>query len=100
MINPYNGAALNTYERVHPEGAYYVNRIYKFSENKYYFINSKGYMHFRLIDRVKFRGKYLYYVSGKMLTKDNTLKDTGNYSSYYDDVDQAIDRLNEMVMEG
>lgn len=99
MLNPYTGNALKTYEKVHPQGAYFVNKLYKFGENKYYYINSKGYMHFRLIGRVRFHGKYLYYVSGQTLTKDNMLKDTGVYSSYYDELSQAIDRLNEIAQE-
>ena len=96
MSIPYTGPALKTYEKIicYPHIIY---KVYRFKDNVYFYVNQKGYMHFIMIDHVKYNGKLQYYVSFLRLTKDNLLHETGQDPHYYSTVDLAIERLNEII---
>lgn len=68
MLNKYNGASYETYQKITNNiNGYYANELYHNEKhNKYFFINSKGYLHIYVVENKN--------VVEYMLTKDNELK--------------------------
>jgi hypothetical protein len=81
IINPYKGAALESYEKItegltsYATGKIYVNVKYGI----FFYINQKHFLHVLKLTRESFDGKYYYSVNDWMLTKDNTLEDRQAY---------------------
>lgn len=92
MLIPYTGEALKTYEKIHTLSIYEHNKLYPFRDT-YYYINSKGYLHIFLLSALNFKGKRQFYISDQMLTKDNMLKEAGQYTRLYDTKEAAIESL-------
>ena len=93
---PYKDKALETYNKIifYP---YEINTKYFFRTDIYFYINQKGYMHFIMIDSLKYRGKKHYYISFKKLTTNNLLEETGRDSHIYETIDLAIERLKIII---
>ena len=96
MLIPYTGEALKTYEKIHTLRSYEHNKLYPFRDT-FYYINSKGYLHIYLLSALSFKGKREFYISDQMLTKDNTLKETGQHSRLYDTKEAAIESILQEV---
>ena len=96
MLIPYTGEALKTYEKIHTLRSYEHNKLYPFRDT-FYYINSKGYLHIYLWSALSFKGKREFYISDQMLTKDNTLKETGQHSRLYDTKEAAIESILQEV---
>ena len=95
---PYKDKALDTYKKIifYP---YETNKIYLFRENIYFYVNQKNYMHFIMIDTMKYRGKKHYYISFKKLTTTNLLEETGRDAHIYETIPLALIRLEKIVRE-
>ena len=97
----YTGEALKTYNKAHASGntskSYIVNKLYTMENGKKYFVNSKGYMHFLMIERFNLPDNTpCYAVRDYMLTKDNMLKDNGIFSRFYDTVNEVKEYLKQL----
>lgn len=92
MLIPYTGAALATYEKIHKLTIYETNKLYPFN-GSYYFINSKGYMHILLLSALSFKGRKSFYISDNLLTKDNKLRNVGQFTRLYDTKKAAIESI-------
>jgi hypothetical protein len=99
MIGKYNGKALETMEKIMDDvKSWYVNKVYFNSKhNIYWFINKNGYLHILKPESLKMNGKPLHYIiQDYLLTKDNMLKDNGNYGDFKT-IENAIEYLNNEV---
>lgn len=96
MLIPYTGEALKTYEKIHTLSIYEHNKLYPFKDT-YYYINNKGYLHILLLSALRYKDRRSFYISDNLLTKDNELKEAGQYTCLYDTKEAAIESLlNEM----
>ena len=72
MLNKYNGESYETYKKITNDiKEYYANELYHNGKyDKYFFINSKGYLHIYIMEDKS--------IIEYMLTKDNELKYVDN----------------------
>lgn len=97
MLSPYTGAALETYEKMKGDlKAYTPNKLYK-NYGKYFFINSKGYMHIYAISGATLNDRKVFYIADYMLTKDNTLKESSS-SKFFDTTTAAAEYFREFYL--
>ena len=99
MLSPYSGAAATTFNKM-LDGlkSWTANKISLNSYGRYFYINSKGYMHIYATKRTNFNGRTLYSIADYMLTKDNQLKESGE-SRYFDTPQQLNDYFKEVYLD-
>lgn len=98
MLSPYKGAALETYEKMKGNlRSYQPNKLYK-NYGKYFYINSKGFLHVYFIKPVKYKEHKLYYIADLMLTKSNELKEA-SASKYFNTPEAAAEYFKEFYIE-
>lgn len=97
-LNVYTGAALATYNRIQ-DGIenIYINKVYASKTARcLFYINKKGFMHVLTPGKTTLNGRVIsYHLSDELLTKDNTLRNTGNYTKELD----TVEALQAVVLE-
>ncbi len=98
-ITVYAGKASETYNKIQ-EGytSIHLNQVYTSKTAKaLFYINSKGYMHILQAGKTTMNGITKgYHLTDYILTKDNKLKDNGNYTRDFDTIEelkQAIENI-------
>ena len=91
----YTGAALDTFERIHPTSDYIPNQLYKTAEGHLYYINTHGYMHILTGSREKSADGTKYYcIVDNLLTADNHLHES--CKTFYTTAAAAREKVKEM----
>ena len=96
MVSPYDYRTEETRKKILGDRKSYIpNKYYKPAEGKFYFyINTKGYYHIIIPNKVNVNGKFAYYqIVDYLLTKDNMLKECSRYGKYnnIEDLAKAIE---------
>ena len=100
MLIPYTGEARTTYDKITDNlNSWYANKIYhNKTYNRYFYINSKGFLHIYGTAKFKFNGRILYQIIDYLLTRDNKLKESGT-SKFFDSPEEAANHFKEFYLQ-